>query len=133
MSNTSTDSVRIFLFDKSMPDHFLVLAETDDPTNRKLPGGKFDSEDETPDAAAARELGEELGLAAEAVSLRQAGRLTNDDGVSARYIYTGVTERDAVKPSHEIAEVNWFSQDDLPEGQNRGHMLSAVALVRESK
>src|SRR6266403_4391156 len=100
--NKPTDSVRIVLFDAADPGKFLVLAEADDPTNRKLPGGKFDSADEQPDAAAARELGEELGLSAEAVGLQQAGKLINDDGVSARYIYCGVVSRGDVKPSEEI-------------------------------
>jgi ADP-ribose pyrophosphatase YjhB (NUDIX family) len=128
--NTPTDSVRIVLFNKEDPARFLVLVETDDPTNQKLPGGKFDTVDETPDAAAQRELQEELGLDAQAVGLAQAAQLVNDDGVSARYIYGGMVDPSAVRPSHEIAEINWYTQEDLPEGKNRSHMISAVAAVR---
>ena len=128
--NTPTDSVRIVLFNKAEPARFLVLAETDDRTNHKLPGGKFDTVDETPDAAAARELQEELGLSAGAVGLAQAAQLVNDDGVSARYIYRGAVDPSAVRPSPEIAEINWYTEQDLPEGKNQGHMLSAVAAAR---
>jgi ADP-ribose pyrophosphatase YjhB (NUDIX family) len=130
--NKPTDSVRIVLFDPDNHDRFLVLAEVDDPDNWKLPGGKFDSVDESPDTAAARELGEELQVSADKVQLAQAGTLTNDDGESARYIYVGFASVDSVQPSDEIASVRWVSEDNVPDSPNKHHMLSAVSLARSS-
>jgi ADP-ribose pyrophosphatase YjhB (NUDIX family) len=128
--NKPTDSVRIVIFDRENPERFLVLAEADDPDNWKLPGGKFDTVDETPDAAAARELGEELGAQASDVGLKQAGRLINDDGVSARYIYAGMATEAAIKPSAEIAATQWVTEATIPEGKNHDHILSAVQTAR---
>jgi ADP-ribose pyrophosphatase YjhB (NUDIX family) len=128
-----TDSVRIVLFDRTNPVRFLVITEADDPDNWKLPGGKFEKGAdgiETPDDAAERELGEELGLRRAQVGLRVAATLLNDDGVSARYIYVGVVDPKDPKPSAEIARSEWFSEATLPECQNRNHMLSAVAIAR---
>jgi 8-oxo-dGTP pyrophosphatase MutT (NUDIX family) len=87
--NKSSDSVRIVLHNEASPNQFVVLTETDDPDNLKLPGGRFEDETESPDEAAARELMEELGVTPEEVSLKRAGELVNDDGSSKRYIYTG--------------------------------------------
>lgn len=130
--NKTTDSVRIALFDPSDQSHFLVLAEADDPDNWKLPGGKFDTVDETPDVAAGRELEEELGLSAEMVGLINAGELTNDDGVSARYIYVGTIEDQAVQPTLEVSEKRWVTQESIPNGRNRDHILSAVKLAQSA-
>ncbi len=130
--NKPTDSVRIVIFDANNLDQFLVLAETDDPTNWKLPGGKFDSVDETPAAAAARELAEELGLEGEGIQLRQVGELKNDDGVSARYIFAATAGTDAPTPSAEIEALQWVTTETIPNSPNKAHMLSAVQLARQS-
>lgn len=122
--------MRIAIFDADNPSKFLVLAEADDPENWKLPGGKFDSVDEAPLAAAERELGEELGLTGEGISLQHAGTLTNDDGISARHIFSAHARTSQPKPSAEIAAVRWASEDSVPEGPNKHHILSAVAAVR---
>lgn len=129
--NKPTDSVRIVMFNGEDQAKFLVLAEADDPENWKLPGGKFDSVDETPEAAATRELAEELQLDANVVSLQAVGKLTNDDGISARYIFMAVADSDQPNPSEEIAATQWTTEATLPESPNRGHMLSAVSLARE--
>lgn len=128
--NTTTDSVRLALFDTNDSTFFLVLAETDDPTNWKLPGGKFNSVDETPDDANERELDEELGIKGLMASVRQAGKLTNNDGVSARYIYAGTVQRDQIRPSAEIESVQWVSLETIPDGPNKEHILTAVQLAR---
>jgi ADP-ribose pyrophosphatase YjhB (NUDIX family) len=128
--NKPTDSVRIALFDQTDLNHFLVLAEADDPDNWKLPGGKFDSADETPDAAAERELSEELLTTAEAIGLKQAGELINEDGVSARYIYVGRAMDTTLHPSDEIAGTQWVTEETVPDSPNREHILSAVRLAR---
>lgn len=128
--NKPTDSVRIAIFNVAAPDQFLVLAEADDPTNWKLPGGKFDSVDETPRAAAERELREELGLEAAAVLLRQVGELQNDDGVSARYIFVAIADESQPAPSAEIEAVQWVTVETIPESPNRAHMQSAVKLAQ---
>ncbi len=130
--NQTTDSVRITIFDQTDPSHFLVLSETDDPDNLKLPGGKFESENESPDEAAARELFEELGVTSKQVSLTRAGELTNDDGSSRRYIYFGQASLNDLKPSHEIDHIEWRTEETVPAGKNRDHILSAVALSRKS-
>lgn len=123
-----SDSVRIVLFDKDQIS-FTALTETDDPDNWKLPGGSIET-DEAPDAAAARELGEELGLRADEVNLAFAGELLNDDGVSKRFIYIGTTDDDLIKPSEEIFQAANLTESDVPEGKNRKHILSAVATAR---
>jgi ADP-ribose pyrophosphatase YjhB (NUDIX family) len=130
--NWPTDSVRIVLFDATDGLRFLILAESDDPENWKLPGGKFDSVDETPDAAAKRELEEELQLNAAVAPLDIAGTLVNDDGVSARYIFTAKVPQGAPSPSSEIATIQWVTEETIPESRNKGHILSAVRLVRGS-
>lgn len=130
--NKPTDSVRVVIFDTADTAKFLVLAEADDPTNWKLPGGKFDSADETPQAAAERELGEELGLDGTSIALQFVGRLTNDDGVSARHIFSGQAYVAQPTPSAEIAAVQWVTEAVTPETPNRSHILSAVELSRKA-
>lgn len=130
--NRPTDSVRIALFDPADPKRFLVLAEADDPENWKLPGGKFDGVDETPDVAAARELGEELQAGPEAVGLTKAGELLNQDGVSARHIYAGAATESDLRPSAEIAAIRWVTEETIPDGPNKEHILSAVRLARNA-
>ena len=126
------DSVRIVLYNETLPDQFVALSETDDPDNLKLPGGKFEEVEkgrqETPDEAAARELMEELGLTPEEVGLTPAGELTNDDETSKRYIYTGKVHPDMLRPSDEIHHTEFLTQESIPEGKNRGHILSAAVL-----
>lgn len=133
MSNTSTDSVRIVLFDNADLNVFLLLTESDDPDNWKLPGGKFSDSNESPAEAAHRELKEEIGLDADAAGLPQAQKLTNDDGVSARYIFWCQAERRLVKPSAEVARTGWFRDTTVPEGKNRSHILSAVTAARAAR
>lgn len=128
--NTSTDSVRVVLFDQAHSERFLILAETDDPTNFKLPGGKFDHANEPAAACAERELREELGLEASRITLTPAAQLTNQDGVSTRYIYGAVIDSALVRPSAEIELTQWVSEAEVPGGLNRGHILSAVAAAR---
>lgn len=128
----STDSVRIVIFDKTTPDHFLVVTESDDPGNWKLPGGKFEMGKngiESPQDAAERELQEEVGISGGHIGLRAAETLVNEDGVSARYIFAGTASPDMIRPSHEIEKAEWFTIDTLPESKNQGHILSAVAAA----
>ena len=128
-----TDSVRVAIFNETDPTRFLVVTESDDPDNWKLPGGKFEmGEDgvESPTDAAERELMEEVGVSGERVRLRDAGTLVNDDGISARYIFAGAASTDIIRPSDEIARAEWFTESTLPECKNRGHILGAVAIAR---
>lgn len=121
-----SDSVRIVIFDQDNSETFLILSEKDDPKNFKLPGGKFENQNETPDAAAQRELFEELGVN---LKLRRVGELVNDDGISRRYIYSVTVNKVDVKPSKEIDRVKWIKKEVIPEGKNKTHILSAVELV----
>jgi len=120
------DSVRIVLFDYSDRTKFLILTEADDKTNWKLPGGKFDTEGETADGAARRELGEELGLGGDQIGLQKVAELLNDDGVSARYIFSGTIKPDTVHPSEEIALTKWVREADIPVGPNKNHIKAAL-------
>jgi 8-oxo-dGTP pyrophosphatase MutT (NUDIX family) len=124
-----TDSVRIVIYDKANPNQFIILSETDDPDNLKLPGGKFEG-NETPDEAAARELAEELGVSPQDVNLTRAGELINDDGESKRYIYAGQCDSRLLKPSNEIDHTELCTKETIPEGKNQGHILSAVSLAK---
>src|SRR5258708_948378 len=122
-----SDSVRVVVFDQKDSSHFLVLSEADDPTNLKLPGGKFKDLIELPNQAAKRELKEELGLT---IKLVKAGELINDDGVSRRHIYFGQASKGEIKPSSEIDHLKWLTVKSIPEGKNRRHILSAVKLSK---
>ena len=121
--NKPTDSVRIVVFNQD--GKFLVLTEADDVDNWKLPGGRFDSEGETPDEAAERELAEELGLRGEDVSLTPKQELVNDDGESKRYIYAAICDAGSVQPTDEVAKTEWVDENSIPEGKNSGHIRSA--------
>jgi len=135
MAHRPTDSVRIVIFDISDPSKFLIVAEADDPTNWKLPGGKFnDSESvsEAPEEAATRELKEELGLEGAAISLRLVDTLINEDGVSARYIFSAQADPQTVQPTSEVAAMQWVAEDTIPVSQNQHHMATAVAAARRA-
>ena len=73
---------------------------------------------------------EEVGVSGKQIGLRAAATLVNDDGVSARYIFAGKANVGMIKPSEEIAQVQWFTEETLPECQNRAYMVSAVASAR---
>lgn len=124
-----TDSVRIVVFKDTTHQQFLVLTETDDPINWKLPGGKFEGASETPDDAASRELQEELGISGELVRLRPAARLLNDDGRSARYIYYSQLDDVVIATSAEIYQTKWVDLATIPDGPNKEHMRSAVSCA----
>jgi 8-oxo-dGTP diphosphatase len=125
---SQTDSVRIVVWDTKKPDHFVALTEVDDPDNIKLPGGKFEA-GESPDEAAIRELREELGVSAEEVNLVFAKELVNDDGSSRRYIYQGKADLSTLKPTEEVDHFVELTVETVPEGQNRNHIMSAVAAT----
>lgn len=128
VSNSTTqgsDSVRIVLRDRLNPEKFLILSETDDPSNMKLPGGKFEpGEDEY--SAAIRELLEEVNLDISKDELGVVVELLNDDGTSKRYIFHLLVDLLDVNPSEEIAETAWVDIDTIPSGKNQGHILAAV-------
>lgn len=130
--NTTTDSVRLALFDVDDPTYFLVLAEADDPTNWKLAGGKFNNNAETPEEAMDREFSEELGLRAVTAKIRRASMLTNDDGTSERHIFVGQISRDQIIPSDEIEAVQWVTAQTVPDGPNKAHIISAIQSAREA-
>lgn len=56
--------------------------------------------------------------------------LVNDDGVSRRFIFDIQVNPTDVKPTDEISEILWVDVDSIPEGKNRGHILSAVKSKR---
>ncbi len=123
--NTTTDSVRIVCFDRANGKSFLLLSETDDPENLKLPGGKFNSVTESPETAARRELNEELGIQGN-IKLQFISELTNDDGQSKRFIYSCILTKEDVTPSNEISHIIWSTIDTTPECKNKSHIQAAV-------
>jgi len=129
----SSDSVRIVVFNDA--GEFLVVTEKDDPTNRKLPGGKVDPTDPSWRAAAEREADEELKKTALDIGLTEAGILANDDGLVKRGIFLGhLASADALgKLGEDIASAEWFSEATLPDGLNRNHILAAVELARSAR
>ena len=129
MANSPTDSVRIALFNEKNVDEFLILDESDDVGNYKLPGGKFDSEDETPSQCALREILEELGIGPNEIQLSQVANLLNDDGVSRRYIFTALIDAGLPRPSNEVNTCIWTRT--VPEGKNSKHIDAAIGAARE--
>lgn len=122
--NLSTDSVRVVVFDENNLDYFLVLSEIDDPLNFKLPGGKFNNENESPKQACLREIREELGI--KLSNINQITELLNDDGHSKRYIFKLISKRESIKPSREISKTIWVTKDSIPECDNHNHILAAM-------
>lgn len=124
-----SDSVRIVVRDISDAQKFLILSETDDPDNFKLPGGKLEvGEDEF--SAAIRELEEELNLNLSKADLGDVVELVNDDGVSKRYIFDIQVDPIDVKPTDEISEILWVEKNSVPKGKNQGHIIAAVEAKR---
>lgn len=120
-----SDSVRIVLRDKLNTDKFLILSETDDPDNLKLPGGKFEA-GENEFTAAIRELAEELSLKINRDQLGDCVELLNDDGISKRYIFHVSVDPSIIEPTDEIAQIDWVGIDSIPSVKNQGHILAAV-------
>ena len=125
--NKPSDSVRVVIFDQNNPSNFLVLTETDDPDNWKLPGGKFDTVTENPTVAANREVREELSAT---LKLEQVAKLVNDDGESARYIFMGSVAAATIEPTREIDRTDWVTEKTIPQSPNQRHILSAVQAAR---
>ena len=123
------DNVRIVIFTND-GDRFAVVRESDD-ASWKLPGGNLES-GETVAEAAARELGEELGVILEPNQLTFSGKLMTDNGNSSRYIFTVGIDPQRIQPSDEIASIEWFSFEDIPEGKNKQHILTAAQLAQTS-
>jgi 8-oxo-dGTP pyrophosphatase MutT (NUDIX family) len=130
MANNPGDSVRIVLFNRTNPHEVLVLDESDDIGNFKLPGGKFDSPDETPEEAGTREQNEELISDEDDTRLHKAGELVNDDGTSKRYIFWRIADPDMISGSDDVHSMKWVAEP--PEGKNQHHMQTAIELAREA-
>ena len=128
MPNLTTDSVRVVIFDARNKDYFLIVSETDDPDNLKLPGGKFNTVTETPEECAKREVQEEISLTG--VEMKFCGELVNEENASRRFIFTTKISRDQARPSHEIAKSAWVTEP--PAGKNFGHMSSALHCAKEA-
>lgn len=129
MAGVPSDSVRIILM--TINGQFPLVCEADDPGNWKLPGGRVEDM-EDPDHAAARELVEELGVDAEQVSLRLVRQVMNDDGIHARWIYTGRLDApELLKPGEDISDLLMVTRSTIPNCPNQHHIESAVQLLDE--
>lgn len=111
-------NVRAVIFNQE--NNFLVLSETDDPTNFKLPGGKFEG-NETPHQAIVRELEEELGLTVGTYTLALAATLRTSDEGHNRYIFKATLEPGTfVQPQEdEIETFLWVAENSVPGGKNK--------------
>lgn len=127
-----TDSVRVLIFEETNKETFLVLSEKDDPTNVKLPGGKFEGA-ETPQQAVIRELFEELGIKVDVSNLNKVAELVNDDGLSKRFIFQVKIDKNLISPSDEIDHVEWVTKETVPEGKNKGHILAALEACKSEE
>jgi 8-oxo-dGTP diphosphatase len=108
---------------------FLILTESDDPDNWKLPGGKIDS-GEDPQSAIKRELQEELGLHIPSESELKFKKLTTDDGLSTRYIFKVEASPEQITPNpDEITKLKWVTLSSIPNCQNQNHIQTAVESV----
>lgn len=116
------DNVRAVIYNSK--GEFLLVMESDDIGQWKLPGGKLDSE-ESPEAGIKRELQEELGFTPS--GKLQFKELVTDDGLSKRFIFSVPASETDIRPSSdEIYQLGWFSLETIPNCKNTNHIKVAV-------
>lgn len=92
-------------------ERFLVVRHSYADTKRwGLPGGGYKPTRETPQQAAAREIREELGIQAKALSPLAAHSSTLEGKHDALTILVASASNDALALSPEIAEAQWITE-----------------------
>lgn len=120
-------NVRAVIFNQD--SEFLVLSESDDPDNYKLPGGKIDG-DEDPESAIIRELEEELGLSINDYTYQLTAILKTSQEGHNRYIFKVQLKGGSnIQPTNEVADIVWCTKTTVPEGENKQHILAALQTV----
>ena len=111
----TTIGVKVILTDAN--GHVLLI-RTRYQRSWTLPGGGVHKR-ETPEAAAVREIREELGLAIDIDGLRLLGLLSSFQEGKSDYVAvfeTCVVDGARVSAGPEIESAGWFSVGDLPQG-----------------
>ena len=97
-------------------EHSVLLCQRPEHKNYPLkwefPGGKVEA-GETPEAALARELQEELGIQAKASSLLHSEKNSYDDGNSYQVEYYKVTQWNGNIENKEFAATEWVNRSVL--------------------
>ncbi|MEU5874093.1 NUDIX hydrolase [Glycomyces sp. NPDC047369] len=115
----TTFGVKVLLLHPDEPTRFLVARHSYADTRRwGLPGGGFRPERETPQQAAAREVGEELGIAILSSSFTVLDTVATalEAKRDTLTILTASSPARSVRCSPELAEARWISNlDELGE------------------
>lgn len=97
-------------------DGKVLLNKHGDDEFWKFPGGRVENFDESLEAAAKREVKEEMGLEVELIRPLKPMMVKLDDGRVVILIHYEAKRLNEVSPDKDIKEWGWHPVADLPEG-----------------
>jgi ADP-ribose pyrophosphatase YjhB (NUDIX family) len=127
--------VKVLLHHPEDPARFLAVRHSYvDQQRWALPGGRYRPAREGPDAAARREVAEELGLQiADALEELTTLETTTEGKRDTLTILAGTAAGTTVRTSWELGEARWMRTDlgDLPEGDPVSRWVRLALAARE--